>query len=213
MNQNQSLDNTLLLFSTPVFVCNKYSNIVEVHDTTNEQLNTRENIGGNLSSTETNVLNLESYSTIRNRIMSGLEEYINNVLFIKPEHEFYITQSWLNFNPPRSSHHRHNHSNSLISGVYYIDTAPEDSITFVSHYSSNTITNNATLQIDVSEYNITNSNIWTVPVKNNDIIFFPSTLLHEVSPNNSDKNRISLSFNVFVKGNLGTTITLNELNL
>ena len=188
MNQNQSLDNTLLLFSTPVFVCNKYSNIVEVHDTTNEQLNTRENIGGNLSSTETNVLNLESYSTIRNRIMSGLEEYINNVLFIKPEHEFYITQSWLNFNPPGSSHHRHNHSNSLISGVYYIDTTPEDSITFVSHYSSNTITNNATLQIDVSEYNITNSNIWTVPVKNNDIIFFPSTLLHEVSPNNSDKN-------------------------
>ena len=212
MNQNQSLDNTLLLFSTPVFVCNKYSNIVEVHDTTNEQKNTRENIGGNLSSTETNVLNLESYSTIRNRIMSGLEEYINNVLFIKPEHEFYITQSWLNFNPPGSSHHRHNHSNSLISGVYYIDTTPEDSITFVSD-NRNTITNNSTLQIDVLEYNITNSNIWTVPVKNNDIIFFPSTLLHEVSPNNSDKNRISLSFNVFVKGTLGTTITLNELNL
>lgn len=213
MNQPKALDNTLLLFSTPVFMCDRYSNTSEVHDTTDEQLSTRENIGGNLTSTETNVLELESYSTIRDRIMSGLDEYINNVLFIDPQHEFYITQSWLNFNPPGSSHHRHNHSNSLISGVYYIDTTPEDSITFVSHYNSNTITNNATLQIDVSEYNITNSNIWTVPVKNNDIIFFPSTLLHEVSPNNSDKNRISLSFNVFVKGNLGTTITLNELNL
>lgn len=213
MNQLKSIDNTLLLFSTPVFMCNRYSDTSEVHDTANEQLSTRQNIGGNLTSTETNVLELESYSTIRDRIMSGLDEYINNVLFIDPQHEFYITQSWLNFNPPGSSHHRHNHSNSLISGVYYIDTTPEDSITFVSHHDSNTITNNATLQIDVSEYNITNSNIWTVPVKNNDIIFFPSTLLHEVSPNNSDKNRISLSFNVFVKGNLGTTITLNELNL
>jgi len=212
MNQNQSLDNTLLLFSTPVFIYNKYSDITEVHDTTTEQLKTRENVGGNLSSTNTNVLNLDSYSLIRDRIMSGLNEYINNVLFIDPKHEFYLTQSWLNFNPPGSSHHRHNHSNSLISGVYYIDTTPEDSITFISN-NNDTITNNPTLQIDVSTYNVTNSNIWTVPVKNNDIIFFPSTLFHEVSPNNSNKNRISLSFNVFVKGTLGTTITLNELNL
>ena len=212
MNHNQSLDNTLLLFSTPVFICNKYSDITEVHDTTAEQETIRENQGGNFTSTSTNVLDLDSYSLIRDRIMYGLNEYINNVLFIDPKHEFYLTQSWLNFNPPGSSHHRHNHSNSLISGVYYIDTTPEDSITFISN-NNDTITNNSTLQIDVSEFNITNSNMWTVPVKNNDIIFFPSTLFHEVSPNNSSKNRISLSFNVFVKGTLGTTITLNELNL
>lgn len=212
MIQNNLLANTLLLFSTPVFICNEYSTISNIHDTAAEQLDTRENVGGNFVSANTNVLDLESYSTIRDRIMYGLNEYVKNVLFIDPAHEFYLTQSWLNFNPPGSRHHRHNHSNSLISGVYYIDTIPEDSIMFISH-NNNTVTNNSTLQIDVTEYNVTNSNTWLVPVKNNDIIFFPSTALHEVNPNNSDRNRISLSFNVFVRGSLGTASALNKLNL
>lgn len=213
MTELKSLDNTLLLFSTPVFVCKEYSDINDIHDTTSEQETIRENQGGNFTSTNTNVLDLESYSVIRERVISGLNEYVNNVLHINSQHEFYLTQSWLNFNPPGSSHHRHNHSNSLISGVYYIDTSPEDSITFICHNNNNSITNNTTIQIDVDTYNMFNSNSWTLPVQTNDIIFFPSTTQHEVSPNTSNKNRISLSFNIFVKGNFGTTLNLNELKL
>ncbi len=213
MSQNKLQDATLLLFSTPVFIYNEYSTISDIHNTTSEQLDTRENIGGNLTSNKNNVLDLESYSVIRSRIMSGLNEYVNNVLCIDLKHEFYLTQSWLNFNPPGSSHHRHHHANSIISGVYYIDTVETDNIMFVSHTTNTAVTNNSTLEINVTDYNITNSNAWTVPVKTNSIIYFPSTTLHEVSPNNSDRNRISLSFNVFVKGNFGSASTLNELTL
>ena len=159
MNQPTPLDNTLLLFSTPVFVCKEYSSTInDVHDTTNERKDVRENIGGNLASVQTKVLNLESYKIIRERIMFGLSQYVNDVLFVDPAYEFYITQSWLNFNEPGTTHHRHNHSNSLISGVYYIDTVPEDSIIFISN-NNDTVTTNSTLQIDVTNYNLTNSNL------------------------------------------------------
>lgn len=208
----RAITNTMLLFGTPIFMFDEYSNPNEVHDTTLEQENMIYNAGGNLSSTETNILELESYSKIKERILHGLDEYVKQVLHVEERHEFYITQSWLNVNPPNSSHHRHNHSNSIISGVYYIDTDESDSITFISQ-NYGTITNNPTIQINVSEYTLANSNSWSVPVKNNDIIYFPSTTLHEVSPNTSDKNRISLAFNCFVKGNFGTKKTLNELTL
>ena len=202
--------NTMLLFGTPIFMYDEYSNVKEIHDTSTEQLNLIENMGGNFSSTETNILELESYKTIKDRIIAGLNEYVNDVMHIESRHEFYITQSWLNVNPPGSEHHRHNHSNSLISGVYYIDADENNGITFISQNTS-TITNNTTLQINVSEYTTANSNSWYLPIKPNDIIYFPSSTLHEVSANTSDKNRISLAFNCFVKGHFGNPQTLNEL--
>ena len=208
----RAISNTMLLFSTPVFAYDEYSDPTYVHDTSKEQENMIKNHGGNFSSQETNILELDSYKIIKDRIEAGLKEYINDVLHIQDKHEFYITQSWLNVNPPGSSHHRHNHSNSLISGVYYIDTTPDDNIMFISQ-NNQTVTNNPTLQINVSEYTLANSNSWQLPVKNNDIVYFPSTTLHEVADNTGDKNRISLAFNCFVRGHFGTKQTLNELNL
>lgn len=208
----RAVTNTMLLFGTPIFMYDEYSNVEEIFDTSKEQENVIENRGGNFSSSNTNVLELKSYKIIKDRILSGLHEYVRDVLHVDEQYQFYITQSWLNINPPGSSHHRHNHSNSIISGVYYIDTNSDDTITFISQ-NFLTVTNNPTIQINVNEYTLTNSNSWKLPVKNNDIIFFPSTTLHEVSTNTSNRNRISLAFNVFVKGHFGTKQTLNELTI
>ena len=211
-NVPRSMKNTMLLFGTPVFVYDEYTNVPDIHDTTNEQVDMTPNRDRNFSSKETRILELESYKEIKNRIINGLNEYVKDVLRIKDQHEFYITQSWLNVNPPNTGHHRHNHSNALISGVYYIDTSADAAISFLSQ-NNNTVTNNSTLSIGVDEYNVANSTSWHVPVSNNTIVYFPSTTLHEVSPNNSDKNRISLAFNCFVRGSFGTTETLNKLEL
>jgi uncharacterized protein (TIGR02466 family) len=205
--------NTMLLFGTPVFLYDEYCSLNKVHDTSNEQTNLVLNREQNFSSAETNILELESYKEIKNRIINGLNEYVNDLLCIDDKFEFYITQSWLNINPPGTAHHRHNHSNAIISGVYYIDVDDAASITFLTPNSTSNITNNPTLAITPKEWNIANSNSWLVPVKNNAIIYFPSTTLHEVNPNASDKNRISLAFNCFVKGTFGDKQTLNELKL
>ena len=45
------------------------------------------------------------------------------------------------------------------------------------------------------------------------ILLFPSYLKHRVLKNNSDHERISLSFNVFVKGIIGSKISNTELKI
>jgi uncharacterized protein (TIGR02466 family) len=209
---SRATTNTMMLFGTPIFLYDKYSNPGEIHNTTNEQKEVTLNRDQNFSSTEASILELDSYKEIKNRITDGLHEYVRDVLHIEDRYEFYITQSWLNINPPGTGHHVHNHSNSIISGVYYIDTSAGASITFVSQNNTN-VTSNPTLTITVNEYTLANSSSWAVPVKNNDIIYFPSTTLHHVGPNSSDRNRISLAFNCFVKGHFGAKNNLNELYL
>lgn len=208
----KAMTNTLLLFGTPVFLYHEDTVGAEVFDTANEQKDLILNRDQNYSSKITNILDLDAYAEIRKRVLNGLNVYAREVLSIKEQHEFYITQSWLNINPPETSHHRHNHSNSIISGVYYIDTSEDSTITFLSPNTTG-ITSNTTLTLDVENYNLANSTSWQVPVTNNDIIYFPSTTLHEVSPNTSDKNRISLAFNCFVRGTFGNTENLNQLHL
>ena len=43
-----------------------------------------------------------------------------------------ITQSWLNITKPDESHHPHSHANSYLSGVFYFQCLPDDSIIFVN---------------------------------------------------------------------------------
>lgn len=211
-NPTKAQSNTMLLFSTPVFIYDTHCSDTNVHDTTNEQPEMTLNQGQNFTSVNHNVLELDHYSEIKSRILDGLDVYVNDVMCLDKKHIFYITQSWLNFNPPGTAHHKHNHSNSIISGVYYIETDETDGITFSSKSNTN-ITANETLTIDVAEYNLANSRNWTIPVSTNSILYFPSTTLHEVAPNKSNKTRISLAFNAFVKGQFGTTENLNELQL
>ena len=206
-----AFDNTMLLFSTPVYYHTDFHSD-QIHDTTKEQTKVTKNLEGNFSSQEHNILELESYQIIKDRILQGLHEYTRTVLLVDESVEFYITQSWLNINPPDTKHHRHNHSNSIISGVYYIDAGKDSEITFCTQNTS-PITSNPSFSIPVKEYNLANSGYWTCPVYNNGIIYFPSTTLHEVGPNNSNRNRISLAFNVFMRGELGTEKTLNHLKL
>jgi uncharacterized protein (TIGR02466 family) len=119
--------------------------------------------------------------------------------------EVYITQSWLNFNPPGSCHTAHNHSNSVFSGVYYV-TLPKGSpfLTFhkpLTHMFSFTPT----------EWNPYNSNVWTIALEEQEVVIFPSELRHEVLTNYTNENRISIAFNTFVRGYIGDKGT-NESN-
>ena len=47
--------------------------------------------------------------------------------------EIYITISWINYTETNQYHHAHSHPNSVISGVYYIETDESDTITFFQH--------------------------------------------------------------------------------
>ena len=50
--------------------------------------------------------------------------------------------------------------------------------------------------------------------ENGKLFLFPSTLMHSVAKNKSDVERISLSFNTFIKGQLGSAQnSLQALNI
>ena len=62
-----------------------------------------------------------------------LKDQINSILVdvhismgLKEDYKSYITESWLNINPPRSYNTKHLHPRSLFSGVYYISVPEGD---------------------------------------------------------------------------------------
>ena len=60
------------------------------------------------------------------------------------------------------------------------------------------------MDLGFKEFNILNSKNWSFVPKNNQLFIFPPWLLHSVSNNESDQERYSLAFNVYIKGKIGT---------
>ena len=90
----------------------------------------------------------------------------------------------------------------------YIDVDEDASITFFSSNPSRRY-GSVSFDLPLREYNLWNSTAWHYKVQTNQIIYFPSTLEHEVGINQSDTDRISLSFNVFFKGTIGDVHSMN----
>lgn len=164
---------------------------------------------GNTTSLDTYIFsNNEELRDIKQFCMDCVEIYFRKVICAKPEAEIYMTQSWCNYTTPGQFHHKHAHQNSLISGVLYVDADKEkDKITFYqrSQYQQ--------ILLDASEFNPFNSTSWWLPVGTGDLLLFHSSLEHSVERTVSDKTRISISFNTFVKGSMGTEKTLTQLIL
>jgi len=136
--------------------------------------------------------------------------YVEEVIYPKEELDLYITQSWLNITKPGGFHHAHSHSNSIISGVFYVATTENDKIKF----HDENVKLKERIKIELKEYNVWNSSSWSFPVEKNILLLFPSWLTHSVDENkNATEDRISISFNTFPKGTIGDKKSLTELIL
>ena len=164
------------------------------------------NFQRNFTSNDTWILNKKPLTKLKNFFQKQIESYAYNILEIDPATEFYITQSWVNYNPPQSGHHGHKHPNSIISGVFYIE-GKDISINFGRTLDL------LHLGLKYKNYNNYNSTSFEVGVKKNRLVLFPSTLNHSVKTNVSSITRVSLSFNTFVKGNIGNHDALTQLKL
>ena len=109
-----------------------------------------------------------------------------------------ITGMWGNVLKPGETHQPHTHSNNFLSGVFYIDADNTSGITFQDpRPGANVILPRK--KVD----HIDNASLLHYKAKTNRIIIFPSWLVHWVPINRSTKDRISISFNIQVKGQLG----------
>ena len=194
------------IFPTPV-----YSTDLNYNFSKNEinflKKSERESNSFNTRTKNSYVLNNNLFKKLKLGIEQHIKNYSKNVLCNDDCVSLYITQSWFNFTKVNEGHHKHAHPNSFVSGVYYVNAdINHDKIFFLKGKHS-------FYRLKTKEWNLWNSEEWFFPVKTGQLILFPSDLQHYVQTKNDNNERISLAFNVFLKGNLGNEETLTELIL
>ena len=135
------------------------------------------NIGGYHSSTD--IHTKEEFSELF---------YYIDFLIQEIDPQFKIKQSWLNINGKGDYNLVHEHTDADYSGVVYIKVPPQ---------SGNLIFHNPML----TKY-LMNHRVHQLEPKDGMVILFPNWLPHEVSPNDSDEERISIAFNILKSGEL-----------
>jgi uncharacterized protein (TIGR02466 family) len=165
---------------------------------------------GNSMSANNYILNEPEMAGLKQEIDQVLKQYLDNVISpVETDVELYITQSWMNWTRPGEWHHKHTHSNSLLSGVFYVSAEEgKDKIVFINDTYR-------LIKFQIKDINHFNTETWDYTTRTGMLVLFPSWLQHmvEMKPEAHTKTRISLAFNVFVRGTLGKQSSLTELKL
>ena len=150
-------------------------------------------------SKDKNILDKKRFKKLKIQIEKCLSEYALEV-YSCDSIKVYVTQSWLNFSKKGQSHHDHFHPNSFLSGVLYIKADPQcHYITFNNNKNYNMIVPSN----ERTKWGDFNCTTYHIPVEQGKLLIFPSKLNHSVEPNTKDDIRISLSFNTWLKGEVG----------
>jgi len=162
---------------------------------------------GNTTSTDFLILQNKKIKELNTFVQSCIDKYFEEIY--NPIHnvKLRITQSWLNYTKPGEYHHKHEHPNSVVSGVFYINADEElDKIIFYNDlYKQITFT--------PKNWNIYNSRSWWFSIKTGQLILFPSSFVHSVESKQGENTRVSLSFNTFPVGQVGDNLNMTGLYL
>jgi len=206
-------DELLSLFPTPVLIAQYPLSYEKELEYIRELPCRRENKGGdagnvihyNRQSEDTFVLDKPELSNIRAFIQSKIYKFVKEIM--NSTDDLVITQSWINKSGKGESHHEHVHPNSLVSGVWYpVINEQLPPIQFRSKSQRD-------VSLQCEKFNNFNSATFLLPMKAGELIIFPSNLTHSVPANQSETERVSLSFNTWAKGSLGDINSLTYLPL
>lgn len=128
---------------------------------------------------------VELFSTVQNVIDALSNHY--------QIHKLQIRNAWVNVNSSKSITGAHNHSESVLSGVYYASAgAGSGNLEFISPVTASAYTFRPGSRTGMNRFN---SDAWTVTPNTGKLIIFPSWLYHYVRLNTDDATRISIAFN------------------
>jgi len=129
------------------------------------------------------------YEPLNDAIKRNIPQYED------PELGDLFISNWVNINGRGAYNRKHTHADGInfLSGVYYA-AVPENSGNIVFYDPRPTIINSFA---DIRYYGLGNPvHSYRIPAKENRLLLFPCWLEHEVQPNNTNEDRISISFNV-----------------
>ena len=119
-----------------------------------------------------------------------------------------ITDMWANVLKQNEHHPAHTHSNNFLSGTYYLQSDQGASIVFHDPRPAADV-----IVPKKIETNNLNASLLSYASKTNRAIFFPAWLPHWVQQNNSKNKRISIAWNMQVKGQVGEHHEFQSANL
>ena len=137
-------------------------------------------------------LELEEPRFFLNSISSYLNKVFEDMGWDLQKQKVKVTSMWSIINKKNSSNARHIHSNNYISAAYYIK-APKNcgNIIFYDPRSEAVFRHPI-----ISKPNKLNTNSFSIEPKEGLLVLFPSYLNHSVDLNNSDEERVVISFNI-----------------
>lgn len=190
--------NVLPLFAVPVYVNNIGTEGTDFLK--NPDIYERMKSDNGFYTKDRYVLNDPNIENVKDKIIQEIGAYIN-FLGVTGNVEFYITNSWGVMHKSGDWGPSHYHSNSLFSGIYYFDVYPDSGDLVLENEQENLFSR--TLKFDFKDWNIFNSNEWTITPENGMVILFPSHLSHRINVNKNSNNRFCIAFNVFARGMFG----------
>ena len=198
--------NTHYLFPTAVTYFDFGSKLTDLELKFITEQETRNN-NGNTTSINNNLFESAELAEVARFCEESVQQYFKEVYAPKHDVTPYITQSWANYTKKGQWHHKHEHPNSFISGVFYVQAQKDiDKIYFYKNGYQQ-------IKLPTDNYNLYNSDSWWLGVETGQLILFPSHLTHMVQAVQTDETRISISFNTFLKGYIGNDLELTGLHL
>ncbi len=111
-----------------------------------------------------------------------------------------MTNLWINVNKKGNYNIVHTHPGSVLSGVYYVDLPKccHGPITFLKPFEQIHLKEawGCNANFNRAHHNDYNDDELDHYPEEDDLLFFPSWLMHRVHQNSSDEDRISISFNI-----------------
>ena len=105
-----------------------------------------------------------------------------------------ITAMWGNIQKPGETLRTHQHHNNILAGVFYLNE--NDDFPPLRFYKDQL----SSFDPIVSKYNIYNQGSYLIKPERNKVVLFPAMLSHGVDVNQSTEDRLSISFNVMLRG-------------
>ena len=159
-----------------------------------------------MNSSSDQVLEDDIFSDLKESLMFYFNGFVNDILKFE-NISFSMSCSWVNLHKTGHFGHPHMHPNSLYSCVYYPHDVSSDQGDLFFHNETTQTYISRTLDPQIGEYNIMNSNRWSFTPKKGEVYIFPSHLIHSVGVNKSDNDRYSIACNFWVDQFISTTRT------
>lgn len=125
-----------------------------------------------------------------------------------------LTKIWVNKSTRMEFHHKHSHSNSILSGILYLNVFDGYGKT-VFYYPDPwwEFQNSRLMQFTKTTLNNTIELVNEITPEEGKLVIFPSHILHSTKPTTVNKERYTIAFNSFLRGSIGLSETANELDL